>query len=132
MKFQGHSPVVLERLENLKKHLKKFPKTFDMDYWGYTVTMDSEHPCGTVGCLAGTLVFLEHGPLTGKVSHAEWDATEELNHASKEAEKLLEIDSGNGIMLWLTNSWPSDFDYSYPATADDGIRRIDYFIKHGV
>lgn len=132
MKFKGHSPIVLERLENLKEHLRKFPKTFDMRDWGYPVHIDEEHPCGTVGCLAGTLVFLERGPLSGKVSHAKWNAYIDLRYARVEAEKLLEIDSDIGHFLWFASRWPSDFRHEYPPTVNDGIRRVDYFIEHGL
>lgn len=147
-----HSEAVVKRCEALIQHLKEFPATFDMATFMKGTEIDKEHPCGTVGCLAGTLVFLEEGPLSGKVTHDQWEPDrQDLTYRSVaiRAEALLEIDKEAARLLWFVDNWPVDLleDRHYPAnedpddidaeaspfnfTAEDGIARIEYFLETG-
>lgn len=126
------SDVVQARCRALIAHIKKFPQTFDMDGWMYSTKIDKEHPCGTAGCLAGTLVFLEDGPLSGKVAHDEWDPFQD--NIPKRAQKLLEIDDRTALTLWYENDWPDQFSYmttGHWAGPEDGIKRIEHFMRTG-
>lgn len=139
------SDVVQQRCQKLIQHLEEFPKTFDMSQYMYGHKIDAQHPCGTIGCLAGTLVFLEDGPLSGKVTHDEWDPTMRTGFASMEiaarARELLEIDGSASHKLFYASDWPEhlrklhmDEDgFALPAdfTAADGIARIEYFLETG-
>lgn len=125
------SEVVQERCRGLIAHIRKFPQTFNMESWMYGTNIDADHPCGTVGCLAGTLVFLEDGPLSGKVTHDEWRVEEQYN-VPRRAQKLLEIDEMTADTLWYENDWPLHLRTAgLWATPEDGIKRIEYFMATG-
>lgn len=140
------SEVVQERCRALVQHLEEFPDTFMMASFMRRHAIDAEHPCGTVGCLAGTLVYLDEGPLSGKVAHAEWDPAEQDDKTDGDsiaarAMNLLEIDPGAACKLWYVSEWPEPFrsrhtdEYDnpnvYKFTAQDGIDRITHFMATG-
>lgn len=132
MSNKFHSDVVVARCEALKKHILEFPKTFDMEMFMYGKPIDAEHPCGTVGCIGGTLVFLEDGPLSGKVSHDEWDPQDQGNIAAKAAD-LLEITTGAAGTLFYQSEWPLKVRAGgWGATPEQAVKRIDYFLETGI
>lgn len=141
-----HSEEVVKRCEALIEHLTEFPKTFDMGRFMYGTEIDGEHPCGTIGCLAGTLVFLEEGPLSGKVTHDDWDPEASIHKRQSialRARNLLEIDAETSWGLWYVSGWPKHLVRGIPrdengdllpteVTAEDGIKRIRYFLDEGI
>lgn len=132
MSKKFHSDVVVERCEALKKHILEFPETFDMEIFMCGKPIDAEHPCGTVGCIGGTLVFLEEGPLSGKVSHDEWDPTEQYNIAGRAAD-LLEITEEAAGALFYESDWPGEVRAGrFGATPEQAVKRIDYFLETGI
>lgn len=125
------SEVVQERCRGMIEHIKEFPQTFDMGRFMYGTKVDETHPCGTIGCLAGTLVFLEDGPLSGKVTHEEWVVEAQLNVPGR-ARELLEIDERTAASLWFESDWPPHLGTAgLWATPEDGIKRIEYFMETG-
>lgn len=143
---QHHSEAVVARCEALIEHLTEFPETFDMSRFMYGTDIDEAHPCGTIGCLAGTLVFLEEGPLSGKVTHDQWDP-EVQDHGSYsisvQARNLLETTNAVSWTIWYVSSWPEHLLEDIPrdstgepnpnkVAVEDGIKRIRYFLDEGI
>lgn len=142
---QHHSEAVVKRCEVLIQHLEAFPETFDMGRFIYRHEIDATHPCGTIGCLAGALVFLEYGPLSGKITHDEWSPENEEGIGegiAARAIQLLEITEVSARSLFYVEQWPEDLidedqcdsegePNAALFTAADGIARIEHFLETG-
>lgn len=115
-------------LRRAVKSILAHPAQFDMDYYGELVKKDKAHPCGTVCCLAGQIVF-DHSP-------------KKFNECIKDqlgfpdlARELLGLDST--AHLFLAPWWPHSLREQYeeakrPATRAKVLqRRVAHFIATG-
>jgi hypothetical protein len=107
-------------LKKVKKHILAEPKRINMNTWGRDSDEGEPQPaCGTVGCIAGWIVFLSK-------PKSKWDFWKSSDIRS-EATRLLRMKD------WQVDGLFSPYGvYGEPGTRDHAksvAKRIDYFIK---
>lgn len=118
-----------KRLMEAVKHLEKYPSTYDQQYYA---NKSEDSICGTVGCLAGTLLFLNAPTaFAAEVANGNQDVR-------KIAARILGIPCGRTVNLFGQSSgWPEPFASNYENAEDEYGRvrvlaaRVKHFIKTG-
>lgn len=128
-------------LRRIQVKARKYPETIMMENWGEVVKKDDAHPCGAVGCIAGTALLLEKPKRFAELCkqlrscyyHASYSFREEgaalLGLGTNEAWGY------QADRLFLTYCWPGLFRDEWNSAetpeehADIFCRRIDHFIK---
>jgi len=128
-------------LRKVKKQILEEPKRLDMGFFGMKVKPYSGGPrCGTVGCIAGWAVMLNHPEVIGaRLSEKRLDEFNNLiGRADVEGMKLLKITTDQRDKLFYVANWPEPYRQQYSDAIDDRkaraevtAKRIDYFIKTG-
>lgn len=114
-------------LRQIAEKAIEFPETFDMDRWGFTLPSDKAHPCGAVGCIAGTAVVLTEPARFLRLvdNRGDWflAGKNALDLSTREAERL-----------FFTRDWPPTFMHRYNRAiraklrARIAVERIEHFI----
>lgn len=128
----------------------KYPETIEMRDWGMVAKKDKEHPCGAVGCIAGTAVLMtdkkEFRKLAADSMQAESFALEvsAKSFALEVSAKLKFRNRGTEILgltkrqaekLFLVEEWPYELaqKYKWAETKREEAQiiaeRIELFIK---
>lgn len=111
----------------------QFPNTIDMVVWGKRELQDEDHPCGAVGCIAGTAVLMEaperFKELALLISRYPFFAGSQF---AADACRALELNVTDGNRLFHVCEWPESFkdDYLSTLTAPDRSEVISNRIEH--
>ena len=153
----------IEKLRKLQRYIQEEPRRFNLKYWGmscnpdnygtleveegdedFTETLEKQRPpCGTIGCLAGSICIIEgliRPRFIENVSIYKFPYD-----TSKLAEVALGISEKDADKLFLCKSWfdskfgwPDEFaeelELYSPGSkeyADVAVRRIDHYIETG-
>lgn len=136
------SPKAVRILRKVQKHFLEEPRRLDMGIWGRHLSprekknraeiwpefAESEPPCGTVACIAGTVKLLVSPPKRWKNFFED---------ADRFAADALELTLNQQNALFDSYAWPPNFRARYqnsriPETrAQVTCERIDHFIATG-
>lgn len=118
------SKLNIELLEEVKKHILKNPKHFDMEE-----TLAVLPDCGTVGCIAGTICILRPQDCEREYPGRNWryfalSPDEQKEGGSRAAwpsvecmaAKLLGITEDEAHELFYVNAWNEDYSDKYYST----------------
>lgn len=119
-------------LRRIARKALKAPEAVQMAPWGARVKKDEAHPCGAVGCIAGTAVLLDSPHMFSALVKARYHAN--WQDAGMKALGLLQHEAES---LFYVSLWPAAFAIRHhtaptpKAKARVIAARIEHFIKTG-
>lgn len=97
-------------VQKILDKISEVPKSYDQNVWLEKVEPKEDHPCGTVGCIAGWAVELSaNGQGTGIVDYGTYHSD---SYVEQRAQNVLGLTSGEADILFSPTSyskWPTRY-----------------------
>ncbi len=129
--------IDIDLLLEITAKATEHPVSFNMDHWGVTRAKSTDHPCGMVGCLGGTALFLRKPErffelvkdMTAAKGHYERSLVSEA--FMREASLLVGLTGFEAEQLFHVEGWPDFYrrQYAYAATSRDRAEATKAYVN---